>query len=82
MSDCKSRSRIGCDSLHGSRRGRDGFGALATLTKLSEEEVIRQLDRYTAVGMVTHRKVHGMNYYRLDSDTVRQKLSEALKVPR
>jgi len=51
---------------------------VATLTRLSEEEVIRQLERFAALGLVVHRIIHGMNYYRLDSEIVRQRLSEAI----
>lgn len=54
---------------------------VATLTRLSEEEVIRHLERFTSLGTVAHRKIHGMNYYRLDSEAVRQTLNEALEVP-
>lgn len=53
---------------------------VATLTRLSEEEVIRQLERFTAIGMVIHRELHGMNYYSLNSGLVRQVLSDAIKV--
>lgn len=55
---------------------------VATLTRLPEEEVIRQLERFAAQGAVTHRKIHGMNYYRLESETVRQALSNAVEAPR
>ena len=51
---------------------------VATLTRLSEEEVIRQLERFAALGLVVHRIINGMNYYRLDSEIVRQRLSEAI----
>lgn len=54
---------------------------VATLTRLSEEEVIRHLEHFTSLGTVAHRKIHGMNYYRLDSEAVRQTLNEALEVP-
>lgn len=55
---------------------------VATLTRLPEEEVIRQLERFAAQGAVTHRKIHGMNYYRLESEAVRQALSNAVEAPR
>jgi len=55
---------------------------VVTLTSLSEEEVIRQLDRFTTLGTVAHRKIHGMNYYRLDSEIVRQRLSDTIEAPR
>lgn len=52
---------------------------VATLTRVSEGEVIRQLQRFAALGMVAHRKVHGMNYYRLVSETARRTLSDAIE---
>jgi len=52
---------------------------VATLTRLSEEEVIRQLERFAALGLVAHRKIHDMNYYRLDSEIVRQRLNDAIE---
>lgn len=51
---------------------------VATLTRLPEEEVIRQLERFTVAGIVTHRKIHGMNYYRQSSETIRQRLSDVI----
>lgn len=51
---------------------------VSTLTRLPEEEVIRQLDRFVALGMIAHRTIHGMNYYRLNSESVRETLSAAL----
>ncbi|GAA0681562.1 hypothetical protein GCM10009104_02790 [Marinobacterium maritimum] len=55
---------------------------VATLTRLSEEEVIRQLERFASRGTVTHRTIHGMNYYRLDSEVVRRTLKDALEALR
>lgn len=52
---------------------------VATLTKLPEAEVIRQLERFVASGIVAHRIIHGMNYYRLDSDVVRRAVDDAVK---
>lgn len=52
---------------------------VATLTRLSEEEVIRQLKRFAALGTVAHREIHGMNYYRLDSEFARRTLREAIE---
>ena len=52
---------------------------VATLTGLPEEEVVSQLRRFAAIGVVAHRKIHGMNYYRLDSDTARRTLSDAIQ---
>jgi len=52
---------------------------VATLTRLSEEEVIRQLERFAGLGLIAHRKIHGMNYYRLESEIVRKRLSDAIE---
>lgn len=52
---------------------------VATLTRLSEEEVIRQLQRFAALGTVARRKIHGMNYFRLDSETARRTLGDAIE---
>ena len=40
---------------------------MATLTNLSEQEVIYQLERFKSLGVITHRIIHGMNYFRLNS---------------
>lgn len=45
---------------------------VATFTGLPEEEVISQLRSLAARGVVTHRRIHGMNYYRLESSVVRR----------
>ncbi len=51
---------------------------VATLTGLPEEEVIRQLEQFAALGTIAHRKIHGMNYYRLDAEVVRKRLSDVV----
>ena len=45
---------------------------VATLTNLPEQEVISQLERFKSLGVVTHRIIHGMNYFRLNSKNARQ----------
>lgn len=54
---------------------------VATLTMLPEEDVIRQLEQFLSAGTVTHRKINGMNYYHLRSESVRQKLNNTIKTP-
>lgn len=51
---------------------------IATLAGLPEEEAIRQLRRFAALGVVVHRKIHGMNYYRLESDVARRTFGAAI----
>ena len=51
---------------------------VATLTGVSEHEVVAQLQKFTALGMVAHRKVQGMNYYRLVSDIARRSIKDAM----
>ncbi len=45
---------------------------VATLTGLPDQEVIQQLQRFQISGAVTHRKIYGMNYYRLSSSNARR----------
>ena len=35
------------------------------------------LQQLTALGMIAHRRMHGMNYYRLSSETARQSIEAA-----
>lgn len=50
---------------------------VATLTGIDENEVISLLQQLTAQGMIAHRTMHGMNYYRLTSETARQSIEAA-----
>lgn len=52
---------------------------VATLTGLPEDEVISQLSRLVKRGVVAHRKVRDMNYFRLGSDHLRQKINDAVR---
>ncbi len=51
---------------------------VATVTGVAEHEVISQLQKFTALGMVAHRKIQGMNYYRLISDSARRSIKDAV----
>jgi hypothetical protein len=52
---------------------------VATLSGLPDQEVIRQLQRFETLGVVTHRKIHGMNYYSLNSRNAEQVFSDVVK---
>ena len=52
---------------------------VATLTRLPDEEVLRHLQRLAALGTVAHRRLDGMNYYRLNSEDTRRRLSDTIK---
>jgi hypothetical protein len=52
---------------------------VATLTGLSEGEVVSRLRKFAALGVVAHRKVHAMNYYRLKSAIVRRTINNAIE---
>jgi hypothetical protein len=41
---------------------------VATVAGVAEREVVTQLQKLAAPGMIGHRKIQGMNYYRLMSD--------------
>lgn len=47
---------------------------VATVTGVAEHEVISLLQKFTALGMVAHRKIQRMNYYRLISDIARRSI--------
>ena len=51
---------------------------VATVTGAAENEVMSQLRKFTANGMVEHRKIQGMNYYRLISDVVRRSIKDTV----
>jgi hypothetical protein len=51
---------------------------VATVTGVAEREVVSQLQKFAALGMIGHRKIQGMNYYRLISDIARRSIKEAL----
>ena len=50
---------------------------VAILTGIDESEVVSLLQQLTALGMIAHRRMHGMNYYRLTSETARQSIEAA-----
>jgi hypothetical protein len=52
---------------------------VAILTGLSDHEVIHQLQRFETLGVVIHRKIHGMNYYSLNSRNAEQIFSDVVK---
>lgn len=51
---------------------------VATVTGVAEHEVVSQLQKFAALGMVAHRKIQGMNYYRLISDIARRSIKDAV----
>ncbi len=52
---------------------------VATLTALPEDEVVSRLRLFTALGVVAHREMHGMNYYRLKSENARRKIEAVIE---
>lgn len=44
---------------------------VATLSGLPENEVVDRLEAFTARGLLAHRKLHGMHYFRLCSEHAR-----------
>lgn len=52
---------------------------VATLTRLPENEVVHKLRRLTLLGVLAHRELHSMNYYRLESDKVRHNIEAAIE---
>ena len=52
---------------------------VATLTRPPADEVISKLKLLAAHGVVAHRKVRGMNYFRLNSDILREMISDAIE---
>lgn len=51
---------------------------VATVTGVAEHAVISQLQNFTSIGMVAHREIKGMNYYRLKSDIARRSIKDAV----
>lgn len=51
---------------------------VATVTDAPEHEVISELQNLTSIGMITHRKIQDMNYYRLNSDIARLSIKDAV----
>ncbi len=51
---------------------------VATLTGLPEKDVVDRLERFAATGVLVHRMLHTMNYYRLGSELVRELIAEAI----
>jgi hypothetical protein len=52
---------------------------VASLTGLSEGEVFSRLRQFAALGVVAQRKVHAMDYYRLESAIVRRTINDAIE---
>jgi len=52
---------------------------VATLTRVAEHKAVTQLLKFKALGMVGHRRIQGMNYYRLTSDHVRRSINTAVE---
>jgi hypothetical protein len=51
---------------------------VTTLTMLSEEDGVRRLRMLAKNGVLSHREIGGMNYYRLESENVRRNIEELL----
>jgi len=52
---------------------------VATATGAPEGEVISQLEKFTSTGMIEHRLIQGMNYYRLSSNDIRREIKHAVE---
>lgn len=52
---------------------------VATLTKLPENEVVDKLRRLALLGVLVHRELHSMNYYRLQSEKVRHNVEAIIE---
>jgi hypothetical protein len=51
---------------------------VATVAGVAEREVVSQLQNFVALELIGHRKIQGMDYYRLISGTARRSIKEAL----
>lgn len=51
---------------------------VATLTGLPEEEVVLRLRRFAATGLLVHRILHAMNYYKLGSAAARKAIEGSI----
>ena len=51
---------------------------VATLTTLQENDVLRRLRALESAGVLSRRKIDGMNYYRLESESVRRNIEAVL----
>lgn len=51
---------------------------VATVTDVPEREVTFELQKLTSIGMIKHRKIQDMNYYRLESDIARLSIKDAV----
>jgi hypothetical protein len=51
---------------------------VATVTGATEDEVISQFQKFSSIGMVAHRKIQGMNYYRLKCNITRRSIKDAV----
>lgn len=52
---------------------------VATLTKLPENEIVHKLQRLALLGVLEHRELHRMNYYRLVSEKVRHNIEATIE---
>jgi hypothetical protein len=53
---------------------------VATLTQLSDDEVVTRLKKLAAPGLVLQRKILKMNYFSLASEDARYAINNALKI--
>jgi len=51
---------------------------VVTVTGVAEHEVVPILRNFADLGLVAHRKLQGMNYYRLVSDSARRSIKHAM----
>lgn len=51
---------------------------VATLTRLPEHEVVDRLRAFSESGVLAHRMLHGMHYFRLDSDDAHRAIAALL----
>jgi hypothetical protein len=51
---------------------------VATVTGVAEHEVVSELRKFARVGVVAHRKIQGMNYYRLISGSAQRSIKDAV----
>jgi len=51
---------------------------VATLAAAPEHEVVTRLQRFATLGMLAHRRIQGMNYYRLVSGSARRTIKDAV----
>jgi transcription initiation factor IIE alpha subunit len=83
-----TKSLPGVDDLNGTKILAGLYSAelcecdVATLTGIDENDVVSLLQQLSALGMIAHRRIQEMNYYRLNSRTARQSIKDAIDVKR